>query len=163
MEREHIMLIQNDTKLQAFSQKENTQTLKEGGIYSSVVKEKLPNNEALVQIKGQDLKVKVEGSLPDSGKIILQLTDMKQDPPVVKAAVHQPAAEEQQTAKPPSTTIATGAREAVQLLQNNNIPITKELLNNVKAYMDKGTGSNEQKLETIAQMAKKIWTLPQIK
>lgn len=151
----NLMLIQNESKLQSLIINESSSQLKEGGTYHATVKEKLPNNEALVQIKGQEMKVKVDGALPNTGKVLLQVTDMKQEIPVVKATANQVNANQPQNVKPQQAVLSDGVRQAVQLLQDNHIPITKETINNIKTYMEKGPGTPEQKLETIAQMAGK--------
>ncbi|MEK3888047.1 hypothetical protein [Bacillus sp. FSL K6-3431] len=148
------MLIQNESMLQPRSQTENPLPLKEGGTYNAIVKEKLPNNEAVIQIKGQEMKVKVEGAFPSTGKVMMQVTNVQQEPPVVKAAVNEVKAQ-QLNARQQQAGIPDNVKQAVRLLQDNNIPITKETLTNVKTYMEKALGTPEQKLETIAQMAGK--------
>ncbi|MFK4997173.1 hypothetical protein ACI2OX_04950 [Bacillus sp. N9] len=62
------MLIQNESKLQSLPQLDNQQLVKEGGTYNVNIKERLPNNEAVIQIKGQELTVKVDGRIPDGEK-----------------------------------------------------------------------------------------------
>ncbi|MBS4178271.1 hypothetical protein [Lederbergia citrea] len=157
------MLIQNDSKLTAIPQSENLQPIKEGGTYTAVVKEKLPNNEAIVQVKGQEVRVKIEGGFPfpESGKINMQVTDMKQDLPVVKA-VPVPVVERGQAAQQQGLALSNHVKQAVELLNQKNIPITKDIVTHIKNYVEKGTGSQEQKIETISHMAaKKLDFTPQ--
>lgn len=150
------VLIQNESKLPSLSINENHSPLKEGGTYNAIVKEKFPNNQALIQIKGQEMKVKVDGGLPNTGKVLVQVTDMKQELPVVKAAANEVKANQAQSTKPPQQAVLpNGVKQAVQLLQDNQIPITKETINHIKTYMEKGPGTLEEKLGTIGQMASK--------
>ena len=60
------MLIQNESKMPVFPQADRPAPVREGGIYNAVVKQRLPNNEALLQIKDQEIKVKFEGRFPAS-------------------------------------------------------------------------------------------------
>ncbi|MBS4223199.1 hypothetical protein [Lederbergia citrea] len=157
------MLIQNDSKLTAIPQSENLQPIKEGGTYTAVVKEKLPNYEAIVQVKGQEVRVKIEGGspFPESGKINMQVTDMKQELPVVKAVPVQ-VVERGQAAQQQGLALSNNVKQAVELLNQKNIPITKDILTHIKNYVEKGTGSQEQKVETITHMAaKKLDFTPQ--
>ena len=46
-------------------------------------------------------------------------------------------------------------KAAVQLLNGRQIPISREMLNDIKTFMEKGPGTTEQKLETLSHMANK--------
>ncbi|MBS4208279.1 hypothetical protein [Bacillus sp. FJAT-50079] len=155
------MLIQNDSKLQTFSQTENSQPIKEGGTYSANIKEILPNNEALIQIKGEERVVKIEGNVPQSGKVTLQMMDMKQKPPVAKVVMNESPSASHSS----SPSFPDGLKQAVKLLQDQKTPITRDMLHQLKTYFEKSPGTIEQKLETIAKMvAKKLdFTPAQIK
>ncbi|MCR2822353.1 hypothetical protein [Lederbergia panacisoli] len=146
------MQIQNEAKTAILPQNGNPVTIKEGGTYSATITEKLPNNEAIVQIKGQDMHVKFEGSMPDAGKITLQMVNGKQDIPVVKA-VALPTAPISNTGS--GQPLPENVRQAVQVLHQYHIPISRETLNNIRSYIEKGPGTSEQRLETIINMAKK--------
>ncbi|MBS4195513.1 hypothetical protein [Lederbergia citri] len=146
------MQIQNETKTAILPQTDTPVTIKEGGTYTATVKEKLPNNEAIVQVKGQDLHVKFDGNMPESGKITLQVMDMKQEIPVVKAVATQTAPTVDRGA---STALPENVRQAIQVLNQYHIPINRETLNNIRAYIEKGPGTPEQRLETIINMARK--------
>ncbi|MCJ8007587.1 hypothetical protein ACFFF5_15560 [Lederbergia wuyishanensis] len=147
------MQIQNDTKATVFPQTDLSVNLKEGGTYTATVTEKLPNNEAIVQVKGQDMHVKFEGNVPDAGKITLQVTDMGQNLPIVKAVAAQTAPSVDKGAA--GLPLPENIRQAIQVLNQYHIPISRETLKNIRAYIEKGPGTPEQKLETIINMAKK--------
>ncbi|WP_062108972.1 hypothetical protein [Bacillus niameyensis] len=149
------MQVNNDVKTAMFSPLDVPKNLKEGEAYQATVKEKLPGNEAILQIKGQELRVQYEGKLPDSGKVNVQLT--KTEPPVVKVAPNQPEA-----ARPQTTGLPDSTRQAIGILNQQHLPITRETIQNIKAFLDHASGTTEQKLETIAQMAgKKLDFTPQ--
>lgn len=154
------MQIHNEIKSSALSNQPVSQDIKEGGTYRATVKEVLPNQEAIVQLKGVDVQVKYEGELPKSGNVFMQVSDMKQALPVVK--VMKEVAPPVQTARTTSTALSEPMKQAVQLLQQRQIPITKEMLQHLKVYMDQTPGTDTQKLETISQMAtKKLNFTPQ--
>ncbi|MBS4219324.1 hypothetical protein KHA96_13440 [Bacillus sp. FJAT-49711] len=147
------MQIQNETKTAVFPQANLPQTIKEGGTYTATVTEKLPNNEAIVQVKGQDMHVKFEGNMPDAGKITLQIVDGKQEIPIVRAVASQNAAPTPNAVA--GQPLPESLRQAIQVLNQYHIPISRETLNNIRAYIEKGPGTSEQRLETIISIAKK--------
>ncbi|MBW8349443.1 hypothetical protein K0H71_08305 [Bacillus sp. IITD106] len=156
------MQVSNEAKTAILPQTEMPVTIKEGGTYSATVKEKLPNNEAIVQVKGQDMHVKFDGNMPESGKITLQVMDTKQEIPIVKAVPTQTAPAVDKGA---GTALPENVRQAIQILNQYHIPISRETLNNIRTYIEKGSGTPEQRLETIINMARKIldFTPQQIK
>lgn len=144
------MQVQNEGQTAILPQIDVTDTVKEGGTYSVNVKEKLAGKEALIQVKGQEMKVQYEGKLPDSGNVRLQITDLKTEPPTVKVVPEKPLPNPSQTSALPE-----GTRQAIQILQQQQIPITREMLQTIQKFMEKADGTTEQKLATFRQMANK--------
>ncbi|GIN70741.1 hypothetical protein J14TS2_12160 [Bacillus sp. J14TS2] len=144
------MQVQNDSQTTILPQADSAASVKEGGIYSGNVKEKLPEKEALIQVKGREMRVQYEGKFPDSGSVRLQVTDLKTEPPTVKVVSDQPQAIPAKTATLPKST-----RQAIQILNQQQIPITREMLQTIQQFMEKGDGTTDQKLATIQQLANK--------
>ncbi|MBP1913365.1 hypothetical protein J2Z23_000297 [Lederbergia galactosidilyticus] len=144
------MQVQNEGQTAILPQTNGTDTIKQGGTYSANVKGKLAGKEALIQVKGQEMKVQYEGKLPDSGNVRLQVTDLKTDPPTVKVLPNNPLTTPQK-----ASTLPEGTKQAIQILNQQQIPMTREMLQTVQKYMDKADGTVDQKLATIQQMAKK--------
>lgn len=130
-------------------------TLKEGEVVQATVKEQLPNNEAILQVKGQEVKVKVQGTIPSYGRISIEITNTNEPLPTVKQLPTQ--------TKTPSITeglnlnqeTKDALKKAVDILMKNQVPVSKSAVNQLVAFFEKGKGSIEQKLETISAMAKK--------
>src|SRR5690606_24307084 len=104
------------------------------------------------QMKGQDVRVKVEGELPASGRVMLQIKDASQDMPVVKV-IPSPVSKEQATK--PTPALPENLKQVVQLLQDNKVPISREMLQKIKTFLDKTPNATEQQLETITRMVQK--------
>ncbi|MCJ7843301.1 hypothetical protein MUB24_20970 [Lederbergia sp. NSJ-179] len=145
-----MMQVQNEGKAAILPQNDITTSIKEGGTYPANVKERLAGNEALIQVKGQEMHIQYEGKLPDSGKVMLQVTDMKTEPPLVKALPIKP-----QTSQTTAPTPSEGTRQAIQILNQQHLPITREMLQHLQNYMKKTEGTIDQKLATIRQMTEK--------
>nr|WP_144921521.1 hypothetical protein [Paenibacillus bovis] len=144
------MIIQNQTQSTKIAQ--TPQPVKTGTTHQATVVEKLPNDEAIVQMKGQDVRVKVEGELPASGRVMLQIKDASQDMPVVKV-IPSPVSKEQTTK--PTPALPESLRQVVQLLQDNKVPISREMLQQIKTFLDKTPNATAQQLETITRMVQK--------
>ncbi|WP_433744808.1 hypothetical protein [Falsibacillus pallidus] len=158
------MQVTNEQKLMNFAPSDKAITLKEGDIYHAVIKEKLPNDEAILQIKNQDIKVKFEYPSSAQGKTMIQIVDANQSPPIVKSASSADdgkgtgqKAELDKTllqlndGKP----VSDGIKSAAAILQQKGVPLTKQTFQDLKNFIESEPGTLNQKLETIAVMAKK--------
>lgn len=126
----------------------NPTVLKQGDIYEALVKEKISDTEAIVQLRGMEVHVRVDQRLPNEGKIMLEI-DHVQDG-VVEGRI---------VAKPPSASSpkpeTPELRQAAAILAEKSIPLTEEALEALRTFFHKGTGTVEQKLETIQAAANK--------
>jgi hypothetical protein len=137
--------------------------LQEGDVYRALVKERLPQNEAVLQIRGQDVKVKFEGELPQQNKVAIEVADSKQAVPKVKTI---PLSTEQTTNSQSNAKglarqlnggapVSNGTHSAVNTLLQKGIPLNKETFQQTQNLIDNGPGTIEEKLETITALAKK--------
>jgi hypothetical protein len=138
-------------------------SLKEGDVYRALVKERLPQNEAVLQIRGQDVKVKFEGELPQQNKVAIEVADSKQAIPRVKTI---PLSTEQTTNSQSNAkglanqlnggaSVSNGTQSAVNTLLQKGIPLNKETFQQTQNFIDNGPGTLDEKLETISALAKK--------
>ncbi|GMN99911.1 hypothetical protein [Parageobacillus thermoglucosidasius] len=157
------MEIQNFLTRQAAFAYEQPIILKNGETYEATIKEKLNDNEAIVNIKGTDIRVQVEGELPQEGRVMIEIKAQQGDIPVVKV-VPRPQPE----AKPQTNDITVllaklGAEEnvpdelkqAAQLLLSKEMPLTKETVAVLKTFFAEAPGTVEQKLDTIRALVNK--------
>ncbi|OCA89014.1 hypothetical protein [Pseudobacillus wudalianchiensis] len=155
------MQVNLDPKLSAVSSEGTSLILKEGDVYQAKVKEKLPGNEAILQIRGKDVTVKVEGDLPESGKVAIEVLQTKDGMPVVKAAEAAGRPAEKMTADQLLVRLNSGqplssdVKAAVSVLMEKGIPLNRETLQEIKLFVGKAEGSLPQKLETIKAAANK--------
>jgi hypothetical protein len=157
------MEIRNSLARQAAFVHEQPIILKNGETYEAAIKEKINTNEAIVNIKGTDIRVQVEGELPQEGRVMIEVKSQQGDVPVVKVIPRpQPAA------KPQTNDISTlltklGAgenvtaelKQAAQLLLAKEMPLTKETVAVLKTFFAEAPGTVEQKLDTIRALVNK--------
>ena len=134
--------------------------LKEGEIHSAKIKERISDNEAILQIKGKEVRATFEGKVPNGDRVSVQITESLEQKVQVKTvpdhAVHQ-----SQQSKPPqplqntADTIASSINQAVKFLQNKGIAIDKEAFQQLKKFMESSLGTIQQKLQTVQSLANK--------
>ncbi|WNS75095.1 hypothetical protein RRV45_19795 [Bacillus sp. DTU_2020_1000418_1_SI_GHA_SEK_038] len=153
------MQVNNQSTIPVSIQNETPLSLKEGDVFQAIVKEKLPNNEAILQIKGQELRAKFQGSYPSNGRIAVEITDTTQQLPIVKQIPNQNIIPPKTSSLPEGLNINSDTKailkKAIAILKMNNMPVSKNTLMQLSAFIEKGSGTINQKLETIASMAKK--------
>ncbi|MDW2876643.1 MULTISPECIES: hypothetical protein [Bacillaceae] len=154
------MQVKNDSPVSSFIAEPKSLDLKKGSVLQAVVKERLPNNEALLQVKGQDIKVKVDGELPKGNRVSVEVSSTEGALPTVKAAA-QPAnaAAGQETQAAEETEALLNAKgeagRAVSLLGEKGIAVSRQEAKDIAAFMNKSQGSFDQKMETLAAMGRK--------
>ncbi|MBB2481649.1 hypothetical protein H5P36_15815 [Bacillus sp. APMAM] len=161
------MQVQNDSKITPFNQPDKVLQLKEGEVQQALIKEKTSDNEAILQIKGQDVKVKFEGEIPSNGKAMIQIINTNQELPTVKLVnannqTTQIPSQESSVISDPKA--SNELKAAINLLAERKVTLDKNSLASIKMYMDKGNGTISQKLNTLVAIANKglDFTLNQI-
>lgn len=126
----------------------NPAVLKQGDIYEAAIKEKINEHEAIMQVRGMEVHVRVDQRIPNEGKIMLEIHHVQDG--MVEGRI---------VAKPPSAPLpkpeTPELRQAVAVLAAKNIPLTEETLEALRTFFQKGTGTIEQKFETIQAAANK--------
>ncbi|WP_062756127.1 hypothetical protein [Parageobacillus toebii] len=157
------MEIRNSLARQAAFVHEQPILLKNGETYEATIKEKININEAIVNIKGTDIRVQVEGELPQEGRVMIEVTAQQGDIPVVKVIPRpQPVAKPQMndittllTKLGAGENVPTELKQAAQLLLSKEMPLTKETVAVLKTFFAEAPGTVEQKLDTIRALVNK--------
>lgn len=151
------MQIHNETTVSAMNTSEQTFLLRAGEQLYGIVKERFAGNEALLRLKGHEIHVKFEGSLPSEERVLLMVTDMSKELPVVKEI--KAAVAEEPASPPPQLQIPRGVkgdlRKAVEILVAKGVPVSKNTLRELAIFFEKSGGTTAEKLETIEALAKK--------
>nr|WP_039811184.1 hypothetical protein [Jeotgalibacillus malaysiensis] len=143
------MQIKMDPSVSSQSQGQKEVSLKQGDLFSATVKSK-NGNGATLQVRGQEVKVKTDGKLPDSGRVQLEVTGTKDGQPVVRQAQQQTSAQapdfvKMNDGKPVSGELKT----ALQQLSAKGVQVDPALVKELNQFLTKTDGSLNQKLETI--------------
>lgn len=157
------MQVNNETAIPSAIPNGKQLGLRAGEQLHATVKERLPNNEALLHIKGCDVRVRFEGTPPSAGQIIIAVSDASKELPTVKEikAPSHNAPQAKSTGAPTAhglhirQGIKGDLRKAVDILMAKGLPVSKSTLQELAIFFEKGEGTLEQKLETVSAIAKK--------
>ena len=130
------------------SSSSTTVTLKAGDVYEAVVKEQVSEKEAIVQLRGVDIRFRFEGDVPPSGRVKVQVTGGNGE--VVEGkVVTPPSTSSFETFETPEL------RQAATIVAQKQLPLTRETVEALRTFLAEGKGTVEQKLETIQIAASK--------
>ena len=130
------------------SSSSTTVTLKAGDVYEAVVKEQVGEKEAIVQLRGVDIRFRFEGDVPPSGRVKVQVTGSDGD--IVEGKIVTPhSTSASETFETPEL------RQAVTIVTQKQLPLTRETVESLRTFLTEGKGTVEQKLETIQIAASK--------
>ncbi|RNB92650.1 hypothetical protein EDM56_00445 [Brevibacillus fluminis] len=157
------MKVNNSSNLNQVQRNDQQPDLQTGEIVKATVKEKLPNNEAIVQVKGKSMQVKVEGSVAKGDNVTMQVTDTDGKIPGVKVVPDPAVNAGSQTQASDAARVIRGLGEtptndlkmAVALVLGQGLPIDKSILGQLKLFMEKGVGTVGQKLDAIRALLNK--------
>lgn len=142
--------------------------LKEGDIYKATVKQ-INKDEAVLSIRGKEVPVKFEGSLPTSDRVNIQVIDNKSDVMRVKVVEDskgsaQTNSSEGNQSKRQSDVVQTlrqlgvnqptaELKQAASTLLNKGVDLSPESVQELQRFLSKGP--IEQKMQTIEALANK--------
>lgn len=142
--------------------------LRQGEIYRATIKQRGPENEATLQIRGRDVQVKFDGKVPGQDRVTVQvLPGQTADQPIqVKVISDAPkTATSPQQAKAANINQALRSlgvsnpsqelRQAVQIILDKGIPLNRESVSDLQAFVDKGKGTVQERLNTVQAVANK--------
>lgn len=138
--------------------------LKQGEIYRAQIKERVSNTDAILQIRGKEVVTKFEGSIPAEDRVTVQITGHKDQTAVVKTInVDVPKADSTPQSSEAKVLQSVGIsakdipelKQGVQVLLDKGLPVTKEAVQELKAFFEKTQGTAAAKLDTIKALANK--------
>ncbi|WP_209123156.1 hypothetical protein [Alkalihalobacillus sp. BA299] len=166
------MQITNQSTNTANQPSDRPLNLREGEVYRATVKERLKGNGAILQIRGREVHTRWEGSVPSGDRVTIQVSDNRQDIPVVRSLGDDRSGltTQQEDHKGINHVLRNlGAtqlptpelRQAAQTLLDKGVPLTREAVQELQRYFNSNQGTREQRQQTIQAMAnKKIEVTP---
>ncbi|KZM58470.1 hypothetical protein A3Q36_02665 [Geobacillus stearothermophilus] len=129
--------------------------LQKGQIYEVAVKE-VKGNEAVVHIKGIDVKVRAEGEWPKEGRAAIQIVNEQDGFPIARIVSRpQTEAVEQMTRSAVSEPLSSELKQIELWLQKQGQPLTKETISTLRTFFAESSGTVEQKLDTVRAVINK--------
>ncbi|MGJ9383323.1 hypothetical protein [Salipaludibacillus sp. CF4.18] len=142
--------------------------LREGDIYKARVESRISDREAVLSIRGQEVRAKFEGKVPENDRINIQVQEKSNDGIKVKevqadtgqskgTATNNPSGQSAERVlrdlghKEPSKELV----QSTQKLLDRGVPLTKESANDLKQYVESGRGTQKERGQTIEMMAQK--------
>ncbi|RKL68801.1 hypothetical protein CR203_01785 [Salipaludibacillus neizhouensis] len=142
--------------------------LREGDIYKARVESRISDREAVLSIRGQEVRAKFEGKVPENDRINIQVQEKSNDGIKVKevqadtgqskeTATNNPGGQSAERVlrdlghKEPSKELV----QSTQKLLDRGVPLTKESANDLKQYLESGRGTQKERGQTIEMMAQK--------
>jgi len=157
------MKVTNQSNTNMIIRPEQPLDLKNGDTHTAIVKEQLSDKEAIVQIKGVDVKVEFEGKIPAEDKRVnIKITDTDGNMLKVKVVgnskgdINQAVSHIQKApTKVQLSGLSPDLQRAINILMEANIPVNKASISVVKDFMEKANGDLNTKLETINKLIDK--------
>ncbi|OIJ16909.1 hypothetical protein BKP37_04425 [Anaerobacillus alkalilacustris] len=158
------MQINSQTISNQLKTHDNTPEFRQGEIHRAIVKERSSQNEAILQIRGRDVPVKFEGDLPNNERITVQISGQTDHFVQVRAMAT--------TNKTTGTTTETTSinlairnlgvsnpsrelRQAAQMILDKGVPLNRDSIQELRAFVEKEKGTVEQRLHTVQAVANK--------
>ena len=137
--------------------------LRQGEVYQATIKEKLSENEAMIQIRGRDQVAMFEDGVPSENRVTVQVNGQKDQVVQVKTIATENAKLETQISSEEKILKSVGLtgkesadlKQAVQILLDKGSPLSKEIVHDLKAFIDQAEGPLESKIETVKALANK--------
>ena len=139
-------------------------SLKSEAVYKATIVERKANKEAVVNIRGKNTSVVFNGEIPKTDEITVEVLGKRGDIHEVRVITQDQkhkATRAQQDIKSVLQKLGAGPepsatlKQAAQLLLDKGLPLTKESIQSVNNFLEKETGTIEQKLITIQAVATK--------
>ncbi|KYG32121.1 hypothetical protein [Alkalihalobacillus trypoxylicola] len=159
----HAQLIQNQNR------QEPTSSLKKGEVHQAVIKEKLSEEEAIVSIKGKEMKARFQGGVPSSQRASVEIVSIEDGDIELKSLPHSKAPSEHDSIRA-STQAAQQKleslignqkltpewRQALQLLQKHQVSLSKERIQDIQRFLHAGNDISDRLQTLHALLTKKL-------
>ena len=125
-----------------------------GDVLQITVKERVDNQNAVVSMKGTISTVEFEGKVPEQDKVFVEITGKTAE------GNYTVKVSDRNLAIPSSQQNVIQNRdpqlsEAIKAFTSRGMTVSKENISAVKEFLTNGTGSMEQKMDTLRMMAQK--------
>jgi len=135
--------------------------LKQGEVVRASIKETLSDTDAILQIRGKEVRARFTEGVPLSGKAVtIQVNG--QDDGVLQARTiatentRTPSVEEKIFASAGLTGKENaGVKQAVRILLDKGLPLSKETIQELDSFMAKAQGTLEEKIDSVRALANK--------
>lgn len=164
MQVKHPLIHQRDTV------SEKPLELKQGEVYRASVKENVADNEAVILIRGKEVRAKFAEGAPAAGsRVTIQVNGASEQSVHVQTIANENTKsvdkEEKIFQRLGVGKEQANIKQAVRILLDKELPVSKEIVKDIKQFIDKIEGSLETKLETVRALANKKLeaTFPQLR
>ena len=155
---------------QAVSSQVNTHEkpleLKKGEIYSATIKERTSRDEAMLQIRGREVQVKFDAKAPTQDRITVQVAGESEGKIQVRTIAEAPrytsASPQTERTNTDQTLRSLGVsnpsqqlRQAAQMVLDKGVPLTRDSVQDLRAFVEKEKGTVQQRLNTVQAVANK--------
>ncbi|WP_054636439.1 hypothetical protein [Thalassobacillus sp. C254] len=150
------------------TQREAAHSVQKGEVHRAVVTERLSHNEAVVHMKGQEVRVQFEGTLPKHDRVTVEVAgraDEGQGKVLVKALPDETGRQSQRDTGTRADEVlkrlgagqpvSKEVRQSAQLLLDKGVPLTKETVKALRQFFDEGAGSSLKRIQTVKALAGK--------
>lgn len=147
---------------------EKAGNLKEGETVRLQVKERISANEAIVKVRGTEIRASFEGKIPAGDKVNVEVKQISPEGIRVKPIEEKQSGEQKHQMREKD---AGNARQllkelgmkdpsrelvrATQQLISRDTPLNRETVRDLNNYIEKGPGTPQEKAQTIHMMAQK--------
>ncbi|ODA17121.1 hypothetical protein A5N86_10610 [Geobacillus thermoleovorans] len=131
--------------------------LQKGETYEAMIKES-KDGEAVVNIKGTEVRFRTEGEWPKEGRVTIEIIDEQGELPAARIVSHsqEEAATAERAAHPVAAEpLPAELKQVESWLRMQGQPLTKEMVSTLKTFFVEAPGTIEQKLDTIRALVNK--------
>jgi len=166
------MEITNHVPANNKSVQDNKTELRSGQVVSATVKERISDKEAVLSIRGQEVRATFEGKIPEGERVLVEVKNVGNQAITVKAVEDSAGRvvntgrnatdnDIKQIAQNFGEKLTPELRQALRMLVDAGIPMSKEVIQEVKAFMNqKWEGSyTSNQLEQLNSIDNKLATL----
>ncbi|WP_416149586.1 hypothetical protein ACM26V_00905 [Salipaludibacillus sp. HK11] len=141
--------------------------MKEGEVYRARIESRISDREAIISVRGQEVKATFEGKVPDRDRVSVQVQERSAEGVRVREIRGESqqrnggaSGREGQSAervlrdlghRQPSNEL----RQATQRMMDRGVPLTRETVNDLNRFLESGRGTESQRTQTVNVMAQK--------
>ena len=135
--------------------------LKQGEVYRASIKEKINDTDAILNIRGKEVHARFSEGVPTSeNRVAIQINGQSDNLVNVKTITTENTKTASSEEKIFTSLGLTGkesphVKQAVRILLDKGAPLSKEIVGELKEFMEKTPGTLDAKLETVRALANK--------